>query len=194
MFDRVLIARSKRHGNRPTTVWDPPVRPYNHCPPTRFPAPALEKMPENPSPKTDPADDAALAAQVLGDLQRQMHRLQREIRLAIQNQLSQMTGRSLGSLEANRELARSIQEMLDAHGLRVRCCQCGHPAILRVSPRSGAAHGVFVFDHTIDGHRTFHGGRNCIPEIRLVAKPVRQTRGGKGGGKNNASDANRAAG
>ena len=133
-------------------------------------------MLENPSPPTDPPDDAAIAEQVLGDLKRQMNRLQREIRLAIQSQLSQMAGRSLGSLEANRELARSIQEMLDAHGLRVRCTHCGHPAILRVSPRAGAAHGVFVFDHTIDGRRTFHGGRNVLPEIQLVAKPPRKKR------------------
>jgi len=148
----------------------------NHCPPKTSPSPTPEKMPENPSPSADSSDDATLAAEVLGDLQRQMNRLQREIRLAIQSQLSQMAGRTLGSLQANRELVRSIQEMLDAHGLRVRCSQCGNPAILRVSPRSGAAHGVFVFDHTIEGRRTFHGGRNVLPEIHLVAKPTRKKR------------------
>jgi hypothetical protein len=120
--------------------------------------------------------DPAQAAARLADLQRQMNRLQREIRLAIQEQLAQLSGCSLGSLKANRELARSIQTMLDSHGLRVRCCQCGHAAILRVSPRAGAPHGVFVFDHTIDGHRTFHGGRGVLPEIRLVAKPRRQSK------------------
>ncbi|KAA5541041.1 hypothetical protein FYK55_19285 [Roseiconus nitratireducens] len=129
------------------------------------------------SSETSPGEtDAALAADLLGDLQRQMSRLQREIRLAIQAQLGQMTGRSLGSLEANRALAQSIHEMLDSHGLRVRCCQCGHPAILRVSPRAGATDGVFVFDHTIDGRRTFHGGRTVIPEIHVVAKPARKPR------------------
>ena len=131
-------------------------------------------MLENPSPPTDPPDDAAIAEQVLGDLKRQMNRLQREIRLAIQSQLSQMAGRSLGSLEANRELARSIQEMLDAHGLRVRCTHCGHPAILRVSPRKGSPRGAFVFDHSIDGRRTFHGGAGVVPELRLVSKPTRR--------------------
>lgn len=127
-------------------------------------------------PGTAPCSDAAQAAAMLGELKREMNRLQREIRLAIQAQLGQMVGRSLGSIEANQELARSIQEMLDQHGLRVRCNQCGHPAILRVSPRAGAASGVFVFDHTIDGRRTFHGGRIQMPEIRLVAKPTRKPR------------------
>ncbi|QEF96315.1 hypothetical protein Mal15_03420 [Stieleria maiorica] len=122
------------------------------------------------------------AAALLAELKREMNRLQREIRLAIQAQLGRMAGQSLGSIEANRELARSIQEMLDAHGLRVRCTHCGNPAILRVSPRSGAAAGVFVFDHTIDGRRTFHGGRIQMPEIRLVAKPARKPRGEKKAG------------
>lgn len=119
--------------------------------------------------------NAAEAARMLGNLRRDMSRLQREIRLAIQEKLAQMTGRSLGTIESNRELAIAIHEMLDSHGLRVRCTQCGNPAILRVSPRANAPSGVFVFDHTIDGRRTFHGGRGALPELQLVAKPQRKT-------------------
>lgn len=107
-------------------------------------------------------------------LNQELNRLQRSIRLAIQAQLGKLAGKSLGSLEHNRELAASIHQLLDGHGLRVKCGECGHPAILRVSPRAGAASGAFVFDHTIDGHRTFHGGRGTMPELRLVAKPVRK--------------------
>lgn len=150
--------------------------------------PSSEKPPNQDSPSgvpeetngvpaencTDDSVDPDSADAMLGELKREMNRLQREIRLAIQAQLGRMSGRSLGSLEANRNLARSIQEMLDTHGLRVRCNQCGHPAILRVSPRAGASAGVFVFDHTIDGRRTFHGGRISMPEIRLVSKPARK--------------------
>lgn len=127
-------------------------------------------------PTTDPSEDAAAATRMLARLQREMNRLQREIRLTIQAQLSQMNGKSLGSLEANQELARSIHEMLDSHGLRVRCPQCGNAAILRASPRAGAPNGVFVFDHTVDGKRTFHGGRTVVPEIHLTAKPSRKPR------------------
>lgn len=113
-------------------------------------------------------------AQTLEQLQQELNRMQRAIRLAIQNQLSTWTGRSLSDLAQNRQLAASIHELLDRHGLRIQCTECGHPAILRVSPRPGVPGGVFVFDHTIDGRRTFHGGTTSVPKIKLVAKPPRK--------------------
>jgi hypothetical protein len=114
------------------------------------------------------------ADEAMSELEQELNRLQRAIRLAIQAQLDKLAGRSMGSLEQNQRLAESIHQLLDSHALRVRCVECGHPAILRVSPRSGVANGVFVFDHTIDGKRTFHGGKGCVPAIRLVAKPPRK--------------------
>lgn len=109
----------------------------------------------------------------LVELDRELARLQRVIRLAIQAQLAKLTGQSMGTLDANRELVTAIHQMLERHGLRVQCLECGHPAILRVSPR-GESGGAFVFDHSIDGRRTFHGGKGVVPEIRLVAKPPRK--------------------
>ena len=103
----------------------------------------------------------------LGELQQQLNRLQRKVRLTIQTQLASITGRSL---------IASIQEVLEGHGLRIQCAECGHPAILRVSPRPGSSTGVFVFDHTLDGRRTFHGGGSVVPAIKLVAKPPRKKR------------------
>ena len=114
------------------------------------------------------------AASTMGELEQELNRLQRTIRLAIQAQLGKLSGRSMGSLEQNQQLVDSIHQLLDSHGLRMRCIECGHPAILRVSPRSGIVNGAFVFDHTIDGKRTFHGGKSCVPVIRLVAKPPRR--------------------
>ncbi len=125
---------------------------------------------------SSPAITPGEAHEAMNELQRELHRLQRAIRLAIQDQLAKLTGRSLGNLDQNRQLAASIHELLESHGLRLRCSECGHPAILRVSPRDGSAHGVFVFDHTIDGKRTFHGGKGSVPTIRLVAKPPRKKR------------------
>jgi hypothetical protein len=119
---------------------------------------------------------ASEAEAAMAELDQELNRLQRAIRLAIQAQLGKMFGRSLGSLQQNRNLVASIHRLLDSHGLRMRCSECGHPAILRVSPRGGAAHGAFVFDHTIDGRRTFHGGRGTVPMIRLVTKPTRKQR------------------
>ena len=124
---------------------------------------------------TDPQPiDLSEAETSLAAMQREFNRLQREIRLAIQNRLGNFTGRSLGDLDANRKLAAAIHQLLDSHGFRVRCNECGHPAILRVSPRRGSPNGVFVFDHTIQGRRTFHGGRGTIPKIVLIGKPARK--------------------
>ncbi len=114
------------------------------------------------------------ASAAIAEMEREFNRLQREIRFSVQRQLAKFAGRSMGDLELNRRLATSIHQLLDGHGLRVRCTECGHPAILRVSPRRGSADGVFVFDHTIDGRRTFHGGQGSMPTIVLVAKPPRK--------------------
>ncbi len=117
---------------------------------------------------------AGEAQAALAELTLELNRLQRSIRLAIQAQLGKLVGKSMGSLQHNRQLADSIHQLLDGHGLRLQCSECGNPAILRVSPRSGIANGAFVFDHSIDGRRTFHGGRPVMPEIRLVSKPLRK--------------------
>ena len=123
-----------------------------------------------------PAMNAQEAKVAMAALEQELNRLQRSIRLTIQSQLAKFAGQSLGSLEQNQHLATPIHELLESHALRVRCLECGHPAILRVSPREGSAHGVFVFDHTIDGKRTFHGGKGSVPMILLVAKPPRKKR------------------
>ncbi|MFK8110791.1 MAG: hypothetical protein AB8B91_01235 [Rubripirellula sp.] len=108
------------------------------------------------------------------ELNQELARLQRSIRLAIQGQLAKLVGKSLDDLNQNKELAQTIHQLLDSHGLRVSCSECGHPSILRVSPRPGVPNGVFVFDHTIEGKRTFHGGRNVVPSMHLVTKPPRK--------------------
>ena len=121
---------------------------------------------------TDERPSEALAA-----LEQELARLQRSIRTMISAKLKRFVGQSLGSIEENRKLVDAIARMLDSHGLRVQCSECGHPAILRISPR-GSSNGVFVFDHTIEGRRTFHGGKGRMPEIRLVNKPPRKKSGG----------------
>lgn len=113
---------------------------------------------------------------VLSELRMELNRLQRSVRLTVQARLTDLQGRSCETFEANRELATALRELLDGHGLRVQCSECGHPAILRVSPRKGSPRGAFVFDHSINGRRTFHGGAGVVPTLKLVAKPVRKKR------------------
>ena len=116
----------------------------------------------------------AEAAAKIEALKQQINRLQRAVRLAIESELADWTGRTYGSLAANQDVVRMIHEMIDGHGLRLKCPECGHPAILRCSSRPGIAEGVFVFDHQVDGRRTFHGGGVVMPPLRLVAKPPRR--------------------
>lgn len=116
---------------------------------------------------------SAEAATRIESLKQQINRLQREVRLTIESELADWTGRTYGSLIANQDVVRMIHELIDGHGLRLKCPECGHPAILRCSSRPGIANGVFVFDHQIAGRRTFHGGGVVMPPLRLVAKPPR---------------------
>ena len=117
----------------------------------------------------------AVASDQLVKLQQQIHRLQRTVRLEIEAELATLVGQSFGTLAATQTVVATIQELLEAHGLRVQCPECGHPAILRCSARPAVASGAFVLDHTIEGTRTFHGGYAALPVMRLVAKPPRRS-------------------
>jgi hypothetical protein len=120
------------------------------------------------------ADSLRAVQDRLSVLQQQINRLQRSVRLAIEAEFAGWSGRNYGSLKANQGVAQMIQQTVDGHGLRLRCPECGHPAILRCSSRPGVPDGVFVFDHTIEGRRTFHGGGSTLPALRVVSKPPRQ--------------------
>ncbi len=120
------------------------------------------------------SESVAETTRRLERLRQQVNRLQRAVRLAIETELAGWTGKDFGSLADNRDVAVTIHELLDGHGLRVRCPECGHPAILRCSPRPGVPSGVFVFDHVIEGRRTFHGGGATLPRLSLMAKPPRR--------------------
>lgn len=100
--------------------------------------------------------------------------IQRTIRLTIERYLQQFNGVSFASLEENQQFARDVQQLLEAHALRVRCPECGHPAILRCSRNASSPNGVFVFDHYLPEGRTFHGGVRTLPLLRTVSKPARK--------------------
>ncbi|EKJ99849.1 hypothetical protein RBSH_04933 [Rhodopirellula baltica SH28] len=129
---------------------------------------------EQPAASQPSAPENSETGQMLKSLQWELNRIQRTVRLTLQSKLQGLVGKSLSSLNENRELANSIQKMLDTHSLRIRCPQCGHASILRVSPRKGMPGGAFVLDHTIEGKRTFHGGSSSVPPIQLTAKPERK--------------------
>ncbi len=117
----------------------------------------------------------ARASEQLEQLTSEVTELQQQIRQRIERRLQQFDGWSFGSLADKQVFAKRIQKLLEGHGLRVACSECGHAAILRAVAIGNAKHGAFVFDHYLDSGRTFHGGSTAVPFIRVVSKPARRT-------------------
>ncbi len=121
-----------------------------------------------------PAATIEQATHQLDQLVSETEALQQQIRNHIETRLQQFHGWTFGSLDENQRFAKMVHQILDAHGLRAQCPECGHPAILRCLGAGNAKHGVFVFDHYLESGRTFHGGPTTVPLIRVVAKPARR--------------------
>ena len=102
--------------------------------------------------------------------------VQATIRLTLEQHLSTFSGWNFGSLAGNSAFAVRVQELLDQFGFRVICPQCGSPAILRCQNTGNAKSGVFLYDHTLDSGRTFHGGPTSFPKLSLVPRPARRRR------------------
>lgn len=122
-----------------------------------------------------PPPSIAKAVNQLDNLTGEVHLLQQQIRQRIEQRLQRFHGWAFSSLADKRAFAKHVQQMLESHGLRVECPECGHAAILRGLRIGNAKRGAFVFDHYLDSGRTFHGGSTSVPLIRVVPKPARRT-------------------
>lgn len=114
------------------------------------------------------------ANEQLDELSQELQELQQQIRQRIERRLQQFEGWLFASLADKQVFAKRVQKLLEGHGLRVACAECGHAAILRAVAIGNAKHGAFVFDHYLDSGRTFHGGSTAVPLIRVVSKPARR--------------------
>ncbi|MCA9128924.1 MAG: hypothetical protein KDB22_17680 [Planctomycetales bacterium] len=123
---------------------------------------------------TLPAATIAQATRHLELLTNEVNSLQQQILRNIELRLQQFHGWAFASYDENQSFAKLVQQLLESHGLRVRCPECGNPAILRCLRSGNAKHGAFVFDHYLDTGRTFHGGPTTVPLIQVVAKPARR--------------------
>ena len=123
---------------------------------------------------TMPAATLSQATQQLTQLSDEVQQFQQQILRSIEARLAQFHGWTFGSLSENQEFAKMVHQLLDSHGLRVECPECGHPAILRCLRAGNAKHGAFVFDHYLDTGRTFHGGPTTVPLLKVVGKPARR--------------------
>ncbi len=96
------------------------------------------------------------------------------IQKSIEARLRQFQGWAFSSFAENQEFAKMVHRILDEHGLRVRCPECSYPSILRCLKSGNSKNGVFVFDHYLDGGRTFHGGPSTFPVVTVLPKPARR--------------------
>lgn len=101
--------------------------------------------------------------------------IKRRIVTLLENEFRKYADVNFGSLSANQEFCRRLHRILEENGLRVRCPECGTPAILRCQG-SRKTSGQFVFDHTFNTRRTFHGGTSVVPRLTIVPKPERKAR------------------
>jgi hypothetical protein len=111
----------------------------------------------------------------LTQLELEIASYQQTIQRIIKKNLAGFQGWSFGSLGENQEFAKRIQKLLEDHGLRAACPECGHPAILRCLQSGNSRNGVFVFDHYLATGRTFHGGASSFPDFGIVPKPQRKS-------------------
>lgn len=122
-----------------------------------------------------PPPSIAKAVNQLDTLTSEVRMLQQQILERIEQRLQRFHGWAFSSLSDKQAFAKHVQQMLESHGLRVECPECGHAAILRGLRIGNAKHGAFVFDHYLDSGRTFHGGSTSVPLIRVVPKPARRS-------------------
>ncbi|GIX00591.1 MAG: hypothetical protein KatS3mg111_3923 [Pirellulaceae bacterium] len=124
---------------------------------------------------TLPAATLRHATEQLEQLVSDVQALQQQILRTIEARLQQFHGWSFPTIAENQEFAKMVHQMLDAHGLRVQCTECGSPAILRCLRAGNAKNGAFVFDHYLESGRTFHGGPTTVPRLKVVPKPARRS-------------------
>ena len=125
-----------------------------------------------------PEKTLAQAAAQMASCRQEIMLHQVAIRRAVEGTLRGLAGLNSGSFEANRVLARSVQELLAENGLRLVCPECGQPAILRRQRAGNSKAGAFQYDHAVAGRRTFHGGSTSFPLVVVVPAPPRRPRGG----------------
>jgi hypothetical protein len=106
--------------------------------------------------------------------------VQATIRITLEQHLATFSGWNFGSLDGNQTFTTRVQELLDQFGFRVACPHCGSPAILRCQNTGNSKSGVFLYDHTLESGRTFHGGPTSFPKLTLVPRQARRKRTGNG--------------
>ncbi|MEM8736723.1 MAG: hypothetical protein AAGG44_21005, partial [Planctomycetota bacterium] len=78
-----------------------------------------------------PAPTLQQAIDQVNELSSEVKTLQQQIVASIEKRLQHFHGWGFSTLRENQAFAKLIHQVLDSHGLRVECPECGNPAILR---------------------------------------------------------------
>ena len=117
-----------------------------------------------------------VALETVHSAAKQAAALQDQIRLQMESRLAGLAGQNFGTYADNQAVTKQVHQLLESKAFRVRCPECGMPAILRCQKSKHSKTGAFVFDHYLDSRRTFHGGQTIFPTLTLVKKPPRRPR------------------
>ncbi len=84
--------------------------------------------------------------------------------------VQQLVGKSFGSFEANRRVARQVLLLLNQLLLGFECRRegCGEPARLVCVPAPPPRPWTFQFEHLVAGRTIRHGGSGSFPPLTLV--------------------------
>ena len=130
-------------------------------------SPATRQSPSYEQPSTQTVDEQSLV-----QIQLRLSGALEQIRAQLQDTLKGMAGRDWGSFEANRDIARQIQKLLQDTSSRVLCPKTGIPGNLRHRSAGGTKNGAFGIEIVEDGRRTVRFTSTTFPALEVVAAPV----------------------
>ena len=79
-----------------------------------------------------------------------------------------LEGCGFGTLEANREVALLVRQVLEKTGRKLECTSCRRGATLAILSHKDTPAGVFNFYHGGRKTRTYHAGTGSLPRLQLA--------------------------
>lgn len=106
----------------------------------------------------------------LDALERKVDLLQRPAVAELQSIIDRYHGRSFGSLERNKLVAKRIQDLLDRLNIKVKCPTTGKLGTLRCKSAGGARSGTFEVRIYVDGKRTSSFTSTTLHRFELASE------------------------
>jgi hypothetical protein len=113
------------------------------------------------------------ATEVLMELEalhKELDEVQKPIVSKLQSILDQIENHNFGSLDGNKAVASTIQDLLYRLSARALCPKhgCKEPMRFECAPAGGAKFGTFRCVHRVDGKFTSHFSSTKIPKMKIA--------------------------